>query len=277
MVETLHQHGWGGPGDFHTHGSAVSRQGEMLAGGVELVAGLLLFLPRTATLGALLSLAATGYLFAINMTYDVPVKILSFHLLLMSVYLLAPQARRLANVLVLERPAEPASQPPLFSGRRADRIATAAQVAPGIWVLLSEVLAGWQLWNTYGGGRTKPELYGIWSVTEFTRDNVPPSPLTTDEDRWQRLVFDVPDIATIQFMDGSLVYVPAKTDTAAHAVTLYRQQPRDVVLAKFQDDRNPAGRLRLDGQVNGHPVTITLEPVDLDSFTLRNRGFHWVQ
>jgi hypothetical protein len=27
MVATLKQHGWGGPGDFRTHGSAVSKQG----------------------------------------------------------------------------------------------------------------------------------------------------------------------------------------------------------------------------------------------------------
>jgi hypothetical protein len=45
--------------------------------------------------------------FMLNMSFDVPVKILSFHLLLMSLVLLAPQIRRLANVLVLERPSEP--------------------------------------------------------------------------------------------------------------------------------------------------------------------------
>jgi hypothetical protein len=37
----------------------------------------------------------------------VPVKVLSFHLLLKSLVLPAPQERRLANVLVLERPSEP--------------------------------------------------------------------------------------------------------------------------------------------------------------------------
>jgi hypothetical protein len=46
----------------------------------------------------------------LNMSFDVPVWILSFHMLLMSLVLLAPQSQRLANVLVLERPSEPASQ-----------------------------------------------------------------------------------------------------------------------------------------------------------------------
>lgn len=27
MIAVLKQHGWGGPGDFHTHASALSKQG----------------------------------------------------------------------------------------------------------------------------------------------------------------------------------------------------------------------------------------------------------
>jgi hypothetical protein len=29
--------------------------------------------------------------------------------------------------------------------------------------------------------------------------------------------------------------------------------------------------------MSGRPVTMSLEPVDLNIFTLRKRGFHWVQ
>ncbi|GAT12064.1 hypothetical protein [Mycolicibacterium novocastrense] len=71
---------------------------EILLGSAEVLAGTLLFVPRTATLGALLSLLGMGQVFVLNMTFDVPVKILSFHLVLMSLVLLAPQVRELANV-----------------------------------------------------------------------------------------------------------------------------------------------------------------------------------
>jgi hypothetical protein len=63
---------------------------EMVLGAIEVVAGALLFVPRTVTLGALVSLAGTGQIFLLNMTYGVPVKILSFHPVLMSALLLAP-------------------------------------------------------------------------------------------------------------------------------------------------------------------------------------------
>jgi hypothetical protein len=151
---------------------------EMMLGAAEVLGGLLLFWPRTTRLGALVSLLSMVQVFMLNMSFDVPVKILSFHLLLISLVLLAPQIRRLANVLVLERPSEPASQPRMFSTSRANRIAALTQALLGIWVLIGCVQVGWQAWHKYG----KP---------------VPP--LTTDENRWQRLVFDGP----------KMVHVPA--------------------------------------------------------------------
>jgi hypothetical protein len=106
---------------------------EMMLGAAEVLGGLLLFWPRTTRLGALVSLLSMVQVFMLNMSFDVPVKILSFHLLLISLVLLAPQIRRLANVLVLERPSEPASQPRMFSTSRANRIAALTQALLGIW------------------------------------------------------------------------------------------------------------------------------------------------
>jgi hypothetical protein len=42
-------------------------------------------------------------------------------------------------------------------------------------------------------------------------------------------------------------------------------------------DRQAPDRLRLDGQLDGRPVTIALQRQSLDDFKLRSRGFHWVQ
>jgi hypothetical protein len=75
-------------------------------------------------------------------------------------------------------------------------------VVLGIWVLIGCVAVSRQAWTDYGGGRPKPELYGICSVTEFTVGGNPAPPLTTDEKRWQRIVFDDPGILTYQRMDG---------------------------------------------------------------------------
>src|SRR5262249_20281215 len=78
----------------------------IFTGAVEMLAGILLFVPRTSTLGAVLGLAAMGNVFMLNMSYDVPVKLYSFHLAAMSAFLVGPYLRRLANFFVFNRRVE---------------------------------------------------------------------------------------------------------------------------------------------------------------------------
>src|ERR1700733_3283616 len=77
---------------------------EIFAGFAELLGAALLIFPRTVTLGALVCTVDMVQVFMLNMTYDVPVKQFSFHLLLMSVFLLAPQISRLADFFLRDRP-----------------------------------------------------------------------------------------------------------------------------------------------------------------------------
>ena len=73
-------------------------------GASELLAALLLFVRRTATLGALVCAAVTANIAMMKLCYDVPVKIGSLHLLFAAMLLLIPDLRRLANVFLLGRP-----------------------------------------------------------------------------------------------------------------------------------------------------------------------------
>jgi len=241
---------------------------EVALGAVEVLAGVLLFVPRTATLGALVSLAATGQIFLLNMTYGVPVKILSFHLLSISALLLVPRARRLVDALVLGRGVGPEVRPALFDSPRRDRLATAAQVLLGVWVLAGCLVLSLQSWREFGDGRPKPDLYGIWRVTEFAVDGKPRPPLLTDDIRWQRMVFDQPGVITFQLMNGELVDAPA--DTTANTLVLTADG------GSFTVDR-AGDHLLLTGRWRDEPVTVTLERQPLEDFTLRRRGFHWVQ
>jgi hypothetical protein len=242
---------------------------EMALGAVEVVAGLLLFVSLTAVLGAALSLASMAQVFLMNMTFDIPEKLLALHLLLFCLVLLAPYLRRLANVFVLQRGSEPLTQPSLFTDDRKNRVALWVQVAIGIWVALGVSYARWEVWqDQYSPASPKSE---------------PVPPLTTDENRWQRLVFDDPEDATYQRMNGELVPVRADflsngqlelttmKDTAGPKTR--SQRP----FATLHTERPTPDRLLLSGKLHDRPVAITLERVDPNSFTLRGRGFHWVQ
>jgi hypothetical protein len=82
-------------------------------GTAELVAGVLLCFRRTATLGALIGAATLLNVVFLNVFFNVGVKLWSSNLLLMSGFLVALDARRLANFFALNRPVLPASNAPL--------------------------------------------------------------------------------------------------------------------------------------------------------------------
>lgn len=257
---------------------------EMALGAAEVVAGLLLFVPRTAVLGAALSLASMTQVLLMNMTFDVPEKLLSSHLLLISLVLLAPYLRRLVNVFVLQRACEPLVQPALFTDDRRNRIAAWVLVALGIWVAFGGGFDRWVVWQEqYGAASPKSELYGIWDVRDFTLDGQPVPPLTTDENRWQRLVFDDPGAATYQQMNGELVAVRAdflpdgQLELTMMTATTGGEDGRRPPFATLSAEQPTADRLLLHGKLRDRPVAINLERVDPNSFTLRSRGFHWVQ
>ncbi|MTE13324.1 DoxX family protein [Nocardia sp. CT2-14] len=252
---------------------------EMLLGAAEVLGGILLLIPRATLAGVLLSLVSMAQVWILNMTFDIPVKLLSFHLMLLCLVLLAPEARRLTAVLTGSATG-PATTPEPLDSARGRRIVAIAQVAMLIWFLIGEVTMSVKAYNDWGPGRPKSELYGIWTVTEFVRDGQPVPPLATDENRWQRMVFDNPQIAAYQRMDDTVTTVGARIDGAAHKLVLqsgggHAEGPQ--TLATFTFERQAPDRLVLTGDLSGHPVAITMRQVDERTIRLRQGGIHFIQ
>jgi uncharacterized membrane protein YphA (DoxX/SURF4 family) len=267
-------------GDFSPMGVLWSAIGaspgyEIFAGCAEVLGGILLIIPRTATLGALICLADMVQVFMLNMTYDVPVKLLSFHLILLSLFLLAPDLERLANFFVLNRATEPSAPIPLFTGRRANRIAFAAQILLGVWLLGMNAYGSRVNWYVYGGARPKSPLYGIWEVEQQLVDGQPRSPLLNDYGRWRRVIFDFPTRMTFQRIDDSFARRAVTINVKDNTLTLTDDADKNWK-ANFTFQRDATDQLTLDGNMDGHKTHLQLKLLDRDKFLLVNRGFHWI-
>ncbi|WP_194818817.1 DoxX family protein [Nocardia sp. XZ_19_385] len=252
----------------------VSPVYESLLGIAEILCGVLLLVPRTAVAGALLTVVSAAQVWILNMTYDVPVKILSFHVLLMALVLVAPEAYRITAVL-LGNAAGPSTAPQPFRTSCGRRVVARIQVGLLVWLIVVGTVNGVVSWQQR---ESRSELYGIWEVSAFTRDGQSVPALLGDGTRWRRVVFEQRATADIQTMDDRFQRIRAEISDDAQRLMLRSWNESDSAApwASFTVEGPAPNRLRLNGELDGHPVTVELTRYEADHFTLRQSGFHWV-
>jgi len=251
---------------------------QMFTGWAEMAAGVLLLVPRTASLGAIVAFVDMTQVFALNMWYDFGLKQISFNYMVMSLVVLAPDLPRLADVLVWNRPAPAAAEPPLFESERTNRRALIAQALVGVYLLAMYVYIGVNYWYGPGaGGYPKSPLYGIWNVEELSVDGQTPATEDIGYDRrWRRVIFDAPGRMAFERTDDSFLHYDASIDTASRSVTLTKKNSA-AWRANLQFVRPNDDELTLEGDVDGQHVRVRTRRVDPATFRLLNSRFRWLR
>jgi hypothetical protein len=243
---------------------------------MEVTAAMLLFIPETATLGAGVAFADAAQILMLNLTYDVPVKLFAYHLLLLSLFLLAPEIPRILNVFVFNRATFPSTQPPLVTALRGRRLLAAAQIVVGIYFIGLYYQGASRSWDRFGGGAPRPALYGVWDVKRIWIDDVERAPLITDDDRWRRVIISNAQTTWLQGMDESLTAFASNTDAAAKTITLSKGKDKTSKSVFAYTQPRPQ-QLALEGSMDGHRYRMELQLYDTTKFLLTTRGFNWVQ
>jgi hypothetical protein len=249
----------------------------IFCGAAEVAGGAFLLFRRTTPLGALLCMAAMANVAVLNFSYDVPVKLYSVNLLAMSIFLLAPDIKRISSVLVLNRATLPSpSRVPWDESRRWIRWSAA---------VLKVVFIGYNLygihdtWKSYDDRIRHPNptpLAGLYEVDAFTTDGVERPPLATDSTRWWKVAITGPfSRATIRTMDDTITRYSVKVDVTKRTVTFTGGN------APFSDIRSQMAfsYTRADDEhltLTQDHMKMTLRKVGDMKFPLANRGFHWI-
>ncbi len=243
----------------------------IFAGAAEMLSGLLLAFRRTALLGALVSIGVMSRVVALNFCYDVPVKLYSSHLLIMGVFLILPDLRRLLNLFVFNRPVEAAAARPPRARFRRTALATQA--------VLVAAYSGYLLYQSYlaskdwGNLLPRPPLYGIWTVEELEDNGVVRPPLLTDATRWRRAIFEYEGYISFQLMDGSRSNYGLIMGKRRFALT---KLDDEALLSSFSYKEIQPGLLTLDGTLEGRKTRLTLRREDESSYRLISDNFHWI-
>jgi hypothetical protein len=229
----------------------ASKPFQSFTGIAGLLGGLLLLAPRTALLGALICGANLLMVVALSLCYDLPFKLYLFHLLLMSVLLIAPDLRRLAGLILLNRTVEPSAAPPLSSRGR---------LAQALLVLVCLTVMGWSLRDAVRRYQRlnppRPPLYGVWTVEDVAGGG--------GVGQWGWVVFEEP---------GALDAVLKVGTRQRHALALDLKK-RTMVLdrrAELSFSEPEPDVLALDGQWDGNPTRARLRRMRLTT-----PWFHWI-
>jgi uncharacterized membrane protein YphA (DoxX/SURF4 family) len=253
-----------------------SRTYNLFTGLVELTGGVLLFLPRLATLGALICAGSMANVLMLNLSYDVSVKLYSLNLLLMGVYLMASEARRLLDFFVLNRPAAPVMHAPLFRRSWLNNGVLALQLLLLFYVGFSELYQSHQRYKQSGDGAPAPPLFGIYNVDEFIVDGQARPAVFTDEARWRRVTFERYNLMAIFPGERPVQRYKIKLDPVKHSLQLSKIVPGSWK-ASFNFEENSPTQLTLRGEMDGRQIQATLHRVELKSLPLYENGFHWIQ
>lgn len=244
--------------------------------GLAEVAALMLLFRRTVTVGAIITLMTTANVMAVNYFYDVPVKIVSTSLVVMTLFLLLPDLKRLFKFFFTgEAVSLPVMPAPAIrkkwlkiTGYSVKYVVIAYAVVVGSIELVSAS-------REYGDAAPKTPLYGAYFVKSFVvnRDTVPP--LATDSTYWKHLIIQWGEYAQIRFLNDSTRGYSMKIDTVAR--TLYLKQRLDTTnksLLAYQmvDEKN----MLLRGTIKNDSVSILLRRKTEKDFLLMKRGFRWI-
>jgi hypothetical protein len=247
----------------------------IFTGIAEVLGGVLLLTRRTTLLGTLVSITVLSNVVMLNFCYDVQVKTFASHLLVMAVFLILPDLRRLANVFVLNRGSQRVAPLALFARRWLNWIVL---VLPTVLVI---AMCGRNLYvvHEYRKARahleTRPPLYGIWKVEEFEADGEVGPPRLTDAVRWRRVTINSSRSIVIQHMSDAYSVYALRLD--ADAKTLALTNPLDSTWQSAISYRQPEpGLLALEGTLDGRKLRARLRRIDESKYRLVKPGFRWI-
>jgi uncharacterized membrane protein YphA (DoxX/SURF4 family) len=245
------------------------------SGWSEVIAGLLLIFRRTTTAGALLSAIVMLNVVMMNFSYDIPVKLYSSILFIMSVFLLAPDAGRLMNVLWWNRPAQPQQRlANSFNKRWLNITARSLKWVFVLYALWSGIYGSMQDQKQYGDMAPKPPLYGIYNVERIVKNNDTIPQVLTDTTLWKQIIIQRNKFATIKLMNDTMRRYNFIVDTITKTAAVYVDA--DSLYKSKLFYTADASYFILQGKLKQDSVYMRFKKFDVNRFRLVNRGFNWI-
>lgn len=236
----------------------------------EIIGGYLLLFRRTTALGCIITIFIMANVLMLNLSYDVPVKLHSAHLLLFALVILAPNLKNLYGLFILNKPAA-INYPPLYFSKkwmRISRIVFKSLIVIGLpAVILMREIADPPNKNNHN-------LNGAYINTSYILNGDTLAPLTTDSIRWSKLMIQ-DQSARIATMTNKMTYYQSKIDTSQRTIRLTSLTDTSEQYI-FSYQRPTDSLITISGVYQDDTIRASFTKKSLNDYRLMKRGFHWV-
>jgi hypothetical protein len=249
-----------------------------LNGLVEVLAGLLLLFRKTTTMGAILASCAFGFIVVMDFCFNVPVRLLASHLLIISLFLILEDRRKLLNAFLLNKPISSTAYTPLTNHPKWQKILLGLQVLFIVTVLYSSIVKALDAEKLYGHNRPHVPLYGVYNTKYFIRNRDTIPPLETDSLRWKQLVIDGgswSQTGIIQFNTGTKSFYTAEADTVKQILNMESRADtaEKYLLHYFIPDED---HIFIKGLWKNDNIEVLMKKYDLNNYVLYKEKFKWI-
>ena len=251
---------------------------QKILGITEVVAGLFLLFRRTATIGAILSFGVFGFVVMMDFSFNVPVRLLSSHLLFISAFLFLGEGNRLMNVFFLNRTAAAVIEKPIITHPLYHKIFSGILIFLGICLFYSQIIISRRSEREFGWKLPLGPLYGVYNTAYFIRNNDTIPSLQTDSLRWKQLVIDRGtwnQLGVIKVNSDKRITYNIQPDTMKHILTI--QSLKDTTEKySFAYSKPDAEHLLIKGVWKKDSIEVLMYKYDLNNYLLHKERFTWI-
>ena len=247
-------------------------------GFAEVIAGLLLLFRRTSTIGAILSACLFGFVVMMDFCFNVPVRLLASHLLIISIFLILEDRQKLLNVFFLNRPAAATIHTQLITHRKWQKIIPVMEKLFAISLLYTSIAMGVDSEKKFGRNAPHVPLYGVYNTAYFIRNHDTIPPLETDSLRWKQLVIDNSSwnqSGIIQFNTGRKGPCNVQADTIKQIFLVVSKTDTTEKYSLNYSKPDPA-HILLEGRWRNDSIKVLMTKYDLNNYLLHREKFKWI-
>lgn len=256
---------------------------QVFSGVAEVIVGLLLFNRKTATAGALMALAVFGNVMAMNLSYDIPVKLFSTHLVVMSLFLVIQEHQRIAAFFIHNKTAPVSTVYDITINKKWQRITR--YVLKGLFVVFIIILPFYNSYERYQDSKTTkdqtPIVSGIYDVADFVfnKDTIPA--IIGDSTRWSNLILQPGTTGSMLSSDTLFrklygrAYFGYFVDTVKKAITFRWSGRQSDSLFTMQYSIPDSSTINLSGVVKKDSLFVRLKRTN-KQYRLAEKQFHWL-